>query len=68
MKIIDDAKKMAADADKMAMMRDMIMNDPEMMRMVMMASMAHSAMMKDMSMNGMDHPKMDGGMKPAMPK
>ena len=61
MKMMDAASKMAADPDKMATMRDAIMNDPASMKMVTMMSMAHSAMMKDMPASKMDGGKMDGG-------
>ena len=66
MKVVDDAKKMAADPEKMAAMRDAIMKDPAAMKMTMMMSTAASAMMKDMPASGMDGGKMDGTMKPAM--
>ncbi len=48
MKMMDDSKAMAMDADKMKMMKDQIMADPKMMHEVMMDAMVHNMMMKDM--------------------
>ena len=52
-KMMEDAKAMAGDAEKMKMMRDQISNDPEAMKQVMMMTLAQSMMMKDKM--GMDH-------------